>query len=153
MFLCATDTIGIGATSEATPTTAVAQKNPDRSISSDRRAIADLRRVNVRFDTMQYYPAAAPSIYDITRRTMSLVGMYPGLSLRVTIRDVASAFRLLRLHPALSLVMVTESPADNAHLTSDLVFCYLVMPFGWTGSPAHFARFGDAVPRLADVMD
>ena len=71
--------------------------------------------------------------------------MYPGLSLRVTKRDAASAIRWRRLHPALSLVMVAEFPSDHVHLKSNLAFFYLALPFGWNGSPSHFARFGDSV--------
>ena len=78
---------------------------------------------------------------------MSQVGKCHGLSLRMTKRDVASAFRLLRAHPSLALVMVTEFPADHVGLETDLACFYFVMPFGWRGSPAHFARFGDAVAK------
>ena len=41
--------------------------------------------------------------------------------------------------------MVTESPADHVRRTSDLVRFCLFTPFGWGGSPSHFARFGDSV--------
>ena len=74
-----------------------------------------------------------------------MVGMYPGVPLKATKRDAASAFRLLRLHPSLSLVMVTEFPAAHVSMGYDLICFYLVMPFGWNGATAHFARFGDAV--------
>ena len=76
---------------------------------------------------------------------MNQVGAYPGVPLKVTERAVASAFRLLRLHPALSLVMVTEFPPTHMQLGRDLVSSYLAIPFGWNGSPARCARFGDAI--------
>ena len=69
------------------------------------------------------------------------------IALRVTKRDVASAFRVLKLHPAMALVMVTEFPASHVHLENDVVCFYLAMPFGWNGAPAHFARFGGAITR------
>ena len=106
------------------------KKNPSRSISSDRRVVADLRRVNIRCDTKQYYPAVVPKIYEIARRIVSLVWKYPGLSLRMTKRALASAFRLLRFRPSLEMVMVTEFPADHVCLEMDLVCFYLVMSFG-----------------------
>ena len=88
-----------------------------------------------------------PTIQYITRWILALKQTYPGINLRMTKRDVASAFRLLRLHPALSLVMVTEFPAVHVAMSDDLVCVYLAIPFGWNGAPAHFARFGDAVTR------
>ena len=121
MFLCTTDTISLDGAIESTPTTTVVKKNPDRSIILGRMAIADLRRINLKFNTQQYYPIVVPAIYDLARWIMSLVNLYRGLPLKATKRNVASAFRLLRLHPALSLVMVTEFPADHVHLANDLV--------------------------------
>ena len=147
MFLCTTQTIKLDEQIEATPTTTVEKKNPDRSISTDKRIIADLRRVNLRFDTQQYYPVKVPTIQDITRWVLFLNQMYPGLKLKMTKRDVASAFRLLRLHPALAFVVIAEFPADHLLMNDDLVCVYLAMPFGWNGDPAHFARFGDAATR------
>ena len=132
---------------EATPTTTTPEENHDRSISSDRMAIADLRRANLRFSTAQYYKIAAPSVYDLARRIMSLAGMYPGFPLRVAKRDVASAFRLLRPHPALALAIVAGFPASHVNMDHDLVRFYLVIPFGWDVAPSHFARFGDAITR------
>ena len=52
---------------------------------------------------------------------------------------------LLRIHPALALVMVTEFPANHVNLPGDLVCFYLAMPFGWNGAPSHFAVFGGAI--------
>ena len=137
--------ISLGESIEATTTTTVEKKNTDRSLSQDRRAIADLRRVNLMFDTKQYYPIAVPSIYDIARRIMGLINMYPGLTLKVTNRDDSSAFRLLRLRPALCLVMVAEFPEAHVHIAAYLVCFYLAVPFGWNGAPAQFAFFGDSI--------
>ena len=114
--------------------------------------IADLRRINLRLGNQQYYPITAASIYDITRWIMGLVNMYPGLPLKVTKRDVASALRLLRLHPSLSLVMVTDFTAGHVHLQADLVCFYLSMPFGWNGAPSHFSFFGDEFPHGSCAM-
>ena len=40
-----------------------------------------------------------------------------------------------------------NSPLNHAATLNDLVCVYLAMPFGWSGAPARFARFGDAVTR------
>lgn len=79
LFFCATVSITLSHPVEATPTITSPKKNPDRSVSSDRREIADLRRANLSFDTNQYYKVVVPSVYDLTRWIMSLAGMYPGL--------------------------------------------------------------------------
>ena len=144
-FFHTTSAVSLEEKIRATPTTAVDKKNTDRSISRGRMAIADLRRVNLRPDTDQYYPTVVPSICDIARLIVSLMGTYTGLPLKVTKRDVASAFRLLRLRHALSLVMVTEFPATQLHLDYDMACLYLVMAIGRNGSPARLGRCGDAI--------
>ena len=53
MFLCATETGPLEDTTESIPTTNVEKENPDRPISLDLRAIADLGRIDLRFDTLQ----------------------------------------------------------------------------------------------------
>ena len=49
MFVCTTGSLSLHAPLEATPTTMAGKKNPDRTISLDKRMIADLRRVNLSF--------------------------------------------------------------------------------------------------------
>ena len=78
MFLCTTDTASLEESAEATPTTTVDKKNPDMSISLDKWVIADLRRINLKFDVKQYYPVVAPSIFDVTRWILSLANLFPG---------------------------------------------------------------------------
>ena len=130
---------------EATPTTTVEKKNTDRPVSLRRKITADVRRINLRFPSDQYYPVVVPSVTELGRWSMGLTGRYPELELKATKRDIASAFRLPRLRPALSLLAATEFPARHVSLSRDLICIYLVMPFGWNGSPANFARFGDAI--------
>ena len=146
MLVCTTETVDANTPVEATPTTTVEKRNPDRTISSDRRVIADLRRVNLNFPSSQYYPVRVPTAGDIARMIVILRTQFPDIETRLTKRDVAAAFRLLRLHPALCLLMVTELPGRFFKMKGqDIVLIYLVMPFGWNGSPAHFAVFGDAI--------
>ena len=76
---------------------------------------------------------------------MGMHGLYPWVELVAAIRDIVSAFLLLRIRPALSLLMATEFPEIHMPLQRDLVRIYLVMPFGWDGAPPNFARLGDAI--------
>ena len=147
MFVCTTGSMGLHAPLEATPTTMVDKKNPDRTISLDKRMIADLRRVNLSFPGDQYYKATVPTVSEIARDVLRLQALNPNTPIALAKRDIAAAFRLLRLHHALSLVMATELPGRFFGIEggSDLVLIYLAMPFGWNGSPAHFAAFGDAL--------
>ena len=145
MFLRTTNTVQDSDYIEATPTTTVEKKNTDRSISADRRVISDMRRINLHFESCQYYQIVVPKIQDIARRIMSLRGSYPNLPIQAASRDIESAFRLLRLRPAMVWLMVAEFPAAHCNLDGDILCCYLVMPFGWNGSPSHFALFGDAI--------
>ena len=110
MFVRTTRSVGPSAPVEATPTTMVDKKNPDRTISKDKRMIADLRRINLSFPVEQYYKVTVPTIGEIAYDIIQLQARNPGVPVALTKRDIAAAFRLLRLRPALCLVMVTELP-------------------------------------------
>ena len=130
---------------EDTPTKTVEKRNPDRTISTDRRAISNMRRIAVGFPPTQYYPVRSPSIESIARLLVTMAVSFPGLDIQMAKRDIAAEFRLLRLHPALSLLMCAELPGGFLGYSRDLVLIYLVMPFGRNGAPANFAIFGDAI--------
>ena len=113
ILACSTNCILIDTPIEATPpppTTTVAKKNPDHTVSADRSAIADMRRVNVGFETPHYYNVRVPSVESIARVLVSLAVAYPGFQIEMAKRRIASAFRLLRANPALSLLMCAELP-------------------------------------------
>ena len=150
MFVCTASSVSLHTPLEATPTTMVDKKNPDRTISLDKRMIADLRRVNLSFPDGQYYKVTVPTVSEVARDVLRLQALNPHTPIALTKRDIAAAFRLLRLHPALCLVMATELPGKIFGLDNgfDVVLVYLAMPFGWNGSPAHFAVFGDALTLI-----
>lgn len=139
LFFCTTDAISHEEATEATPKAAVEKKNLARPVSRGRGVIEDSRRINLHFDTRQYYSIVVPSIYDIARLIVRLAGNYPCSLMKVGKRDFDSAFRLIRLRRALSLVTVAEFPASHLQLDADLVSS--------DGADRHpqFARFGDAV--------
>ena len=72
MFACSTATVTDETPIDATPTTTVEKKNPDPTIGTDRRAIADMRRVNVGFSSTQYYPVRVPSVESIARLLVAM---------------------------------------------------------------------------------
>ena len=148
IFVCSAAVVGEDSPIEATPTTTVEKKNPDRTISADRRVIAGMRRINVGFNPEQYYPIRAPTVESIARLLVALTTLFPGWDIQMAKRDIASAFRLIRLHPSLSLLMCAELPGVSLGHSHDAILLYMVMPFGWNGAPANFAIMGDAISRI-----
>ena len=109
IFSCGTKCIGGDkAQIEATPSTLVPKRNPDRSWSSAKRAIADLGRTNLYFDNQELYPVELPTVKDFAKRIISLKRKFPLSDVVLAKRDIKSAFRLIRIHPQLSRVVVTE---------------------------------------------
>ena len=135
-------------TDEETPNATAEKKKPDRTISTDRGAIADMGRRNVGFPVSQYYPVRAPSVESVARLLASMTTPLPGLSTQMANGDIASAFRLLRLRPSLPLLMCTELAGGILGCSRNLVLIYLAMPFGRVGAPANFAIFGGSVTRI-----
>ena len=109
--------------------------------------IAYLRRSNFPFPAEQYYKLTAPTVSEIAHDIVQLQARNPATPIALTKRDIASAFRFLRLHPSLCLVMLTELPGKFSGVSgdADAVFIHLAMPFRRNGSPAHFAVLGDAI--------
>ena len=149
IFICGTKCIGgDNAQIEATPSTLVPKRNPDRSWSSEKRVIADLRRINLYFDNQELYLVELPTVKDFARGIISLKRKSPLSDVALAKRDIKSAFRLIRIHPQLSRVMVTEFGGRHFGLEEDVLLFYGVIPFGWGGSPSHFCRFSDAISIL-----
>ena len=149
MFVCGANAIGgDAALVEATPSTLVLKRNPDRSWSSEKRVIADLRRINLYFDATENYPVELPTIQELARRIVAMQRKYPQTQISLAKRDIKSAFVLLRLHPQLSKVMATEFPGGLFGLDEDIILFYGVLPFGWGASTGHFCRFSDAIAQL-----
>lgn len=104
-----------------------------------------MRRFNVGFEAPQYYPVKVPSLESISRLLVPMAVSLPGFDVEMAMRDITSAFRLLLLHPALAWLMCEEFPGGFLGRSRELVFFYLVVPFGRNGSPANFAIFRDAI--------
>ena len=132
-----------GATVLFPPSTTVAKKLLGRTISADKRVILDARRVNLKCPKIDYWPLVAPTLEDLARRYCSLGSSAPGIWAVGTKRDIESASTRCRLRPGSSVMFGTEfslcvSNGDN------ILFFYLDLPFGFTGSPGIFGRLTQA---------
>ena len=149
MFICGTSLVGGEETwIEATPSTLALWRNPDRSRSTDKRVISDLRVINLYFDTTDVYPVDLPTVKELARRIVAIKRKFPQTCVMLAKRDIESAFRLIRTHLQLSRVMVTEFAGHHFGLQGGILMFYGVLPFGWGSSPGHFCRFRDAIARL-----
>ena len=143
MFLRTGAGIPPGAQFIVSPSTTVAKKLPDRTISSDKRVILDVRRVNLKCPKADYWQVQTPSLGDLARRFCYLKTSAPGLEIVDTKRDIDAAFTRCRLHPDAAVLFGTEFMLNTAS-GENLIFFYLVPPFGFTGSPGVFGRLMQA---------
>ena len=169
MFVCTPEPIGKDEEYLCSPSTTVAKKLPDRTISADKRLILDVRRVNLRFPKSDYWAMITPSIDNLAIRFRRLRAGLPGIPILGAKRDIDAAFARCRLHPDSSVMFGAEfqlssDPADV------VIFFYLVPPFGFSGSSGIFGRlvqgvqfphrsfspsntlWGDSTPLRADVF-
>ena len=126
------------------PSTTVAKKLPGHTLSSDKRLILDARRVNLCCSKQDYWPLKTPLVGDLTTRYCKLRASFPGLEVRGTKRDVDSAFTRIRVRQDGAVLFGTE-PTSPTITGDSIVFFYLVLPFGFCGSPGIFGMVMEAV--------
>ena len=68
MFVCTSSEIAPGDLFMASPSTTVPKKLPDRTVSTDRRAIWDWRRLNLKRPKGDYWAVITPTIEELARR-------------------------------------------------------------------------------------
>ena len=144
MFVSTSDGIPGGAGHFCSPTTTVAKKLPDRTISSDLRLIWDGGRAHLRCPKGDYWQCETPSIVDLSARYCSLRTSFPGIPILGTKRDIDSAPTRVRLHPDGATMFGSDFDVDKDR-KSTMAFFYLVFPSGFSGSPGIFGRIMDAV--------
>ena len=76
-FVCTTKSACAQTPVEVTPTAMADKKNPDRTISRDKRTISDIRRVYLPFLTVQYCKIRAPSLSEIAHTIIRLQARNP----------------------------------------------------------------------------
>ena len=132
IFACgASESGGDEAWIEATPSTLVLKRNPDLSCGTEKRAIADLLGINLYFETSQVYQAGLPTVEELARRIIALKRKFPQTNAVLVKRDTETAPMLIRVHPKLLRVMVTEFAAHHFGIEEDIPMFYGVLPFGW----------------------
>ena len=99
MFLCTSSGIFPADEYCCSPSTTVAKKLPDRTLSRNKRLILDARRVNLRCSRQDYWPLRTPLIGDLATRYCKLGTSLPGLEIRGTKRDIDSAFTRIGIRP------------------------------------------------------
>ena len=129
------------------PTTTAEKKMPERTLSLDRRIIWKGRLGDLFMSKCDYYRPEYAQIDDIARKITTLSRAYHGVDILINKRDIKSAFKLVRIHPDGVKLFATEFPGRFFGLSSSVVAFYLVLPFGWSGSPEFFAYMASGIPK------
>ena len=129
------------------PTTTVVKKLPNRTIAKDRRAILGCRGINLFTPKTDYFAPATVSIDEVVEECFRVNRAFPTSDVSVTKRDIASAFKLRRIHPDSARLFGTEFHGWGFEIGFDVVAFYLCLPFGWSGSPGEFASIARAIPK------
>ena len=115
------------------PSETVAKKLPDRTISPNKRVVLDVRRLNPKCPKTDYRQGVTPPMEDLAMRYCYLETSAPGAEIVGAKMDIDAACTMCRLHPDSSALLgadfeLSSAPCDN------LVFFYLVLPFGFARS-------------------
>ncbi len=124
----------------------VPKQNTDRTISSEGRFCHDLRFPVNEYTDKSLQPRVVLSTHaEVARAVLRLEARYPGISRAITKRDVKAAFKLIWVHPGDVEVLATDLPGDGVGLPDALVAVFLVLTFGWTGSPGAWQVWAEAL--------
>ena len=124
----------------------VPKQNTDRTISSEGRFCHDLRFPVNEYTDNSLQPRVVLSTHaEVARAVLRLEARYPGISRAITKRDVKAAFKLIWVHPGDVEVLATDLPGDGVCLPDALVAVFLVLTFGWTGSPGAWQVWAEAL--------
>ncbi|KAE8893939.1 hypothetical protein PF003_g22166 [Phytophthora fragariae] len=121
----------------------VPKKNTD--LQEEARLIHDLSYPGEMSTNASSTPTDLPdlafeSVRRIAQRIEDLTRRYPLRPVKMLKGDVKTAFRLIPVAPSLA--------AHFAGSCGDLAIIDMALPFGWTGSPAHYGAFGGAISFL-----
>ena len=132
---------------------------PDRSIAPDKRVVHDQRGVNAFTEKTFHPPALQPKHAQVARLVLWIKRRLPGITVLLSKRDIAGAFRLLWVDPADVELFAGDLPWCPEHMEGEVfaegeefTVIYLVSSFGFSGSPGEWTVWGRAsssssVPR------
>ena len=128
-----------GARLLASPSTTVAKKLPGRTVSPEKRLIWDGGRVNIHCPKTDYWHLDTPDIQELAVWVAQIKAEFPGIDVVGAKRDIDAAFTRVRVHPDSARMFATEF-CLGPRKEDNLIFMYIVSPFGFTGSPGIFGR-------------
>ena len=132
----------------ATPTTTVQKKLPGRTMSGDFWIISDLRLPNLFCDKDDYPPVKMTDIRQVAERAVAMKLKWPHVTIMCNKRDIDAAFKRVKVHPDMSVILCAEFSATKLGIEDDdasVLFLYLTLPFGWRASPAYFSQVGEGI--------
>eukprot|EP00971_Amphidinium_carterae_P317263 6307466-Amphidinium_carterae.1 len=127
------------------PQGAVEKQNPDRTMSGDFRFINDLRMVNAHCWKSDSPPAKQCSHKQLARLVAWWKARLPNVRILMSKKDVSAAFKLIWLKDTACRVMAVQLLGGHWGLEADVYAIYLVLTFGWIGSPGQWQPWGWAV--------
>lgn len=110
MSACSAESISFGAPIEATPTTTIEKRNLDRTLSTDRRVIAYMRRVNGVLSTARYYPLRVPSIESIARLLAPITAPLPVFDIEMAKKGYRLSVSVVAPAPGFLITQVRGAP-------------------------------------------
>ena len=135
---------------------------PDRTVLPEGRFINDARRYNLGCHKRRHPPALTPRHRELARTILLWSVRFPGIPVYLSKRDVAAAFKLIYVSPDDVGGMATEldgpalRKAYEGSLTTllrgcqkvaNLVALYLVLVFGFLGSPGEWVVWSWALAQ------
>ena len=126
----------------------VRKRMPGRTLSVDYRIVSDLRQINLCNRKEDLYPSDVVKLSDLVNRILKLQRNLPTFPVKMTKRDIASAFRGILLRPDSIRTCAADIPGEMCGGEADLFMGNLAMPVGWVDSPAYFKIHTDAIKSL-----
>jgi len=123
----------------------VPKMNPDRTVSEEGRLITDMKKTNTKGSKFRHPPALQPRHAEVAREILWWKARHPGVEVLLAKRDISSAFKLLNLSPACSLIMAISIPGSSVGLDFDISVIYRVANFGWLGAPGEWMAWAWAL--------
>ena len=117
------------------PMARVPKRNPDRTLSEKGRLIADARLVNQHCAKEDHPPALQPRHSEMARLLVWWQTRWPGIPIYLSKKDVAEAFRWLRVQDDDCRLFACDLPGNVWGLPNPITALYLSLTFGWRGAP------------------